>query len=116
MSRSPVRHYRLCNEYSISVEDKPWLSRLPVGQAIVKMQDRWREPFLIEIPHVPVEKGAISDAAFKQANTGLPTGSGLSSSISGNRDGFGQVLVGDQPLDPAALSLIRLKQDWRRNT
>lgn len=46
-------------------EEKPWLSRLPVGQAIVKMQDRWRDAFLVNIPHVAVKKGAVTDEVLR---------------------------------------------------
>jgi len=42
--------------------DKLWLSRLPLGQAVVKLQDRWPQAFLVQIPKVEVAKGSINDA------------------------------------------------------
>ncbi len=45
-------------------ENKRYFSMLPVGHAIVKMQNRWRWPFLIQIPHVHVDKGSVSDSAL----------------------------------------------------
>ncbi len=42
--------------------DARHLSLLPVGRAIVKLQDRWRKPFLIDLPHRKVTKGAITDS------------------------------------------------------
>jgi hypothetical protein len=45
----------------LSEKDRVRLSELPVGQAIVKLQDRWTQPFLIEVPHLPVEKGQMTD-------------------------------------------------------
>lgn len=42
-------------------EDKRYLSMLPVGYGIVKMQDRWRDPFLVRFPLVDVKKGSVSD-------------------------------------------------------
>lgn len=45
-------------------ENKRYFSMLSVGQAIVKMQNRWRWPFLIQIPHVHVDKGSVSDSAL----------------------------------------------------
>jgi hypothetical protein len=45
------------------VEDgeKEAFSMLPVGQGIVKMQDRWRRPFLVQFPWVNLDKGAVTD-------------------------------------------------------
>lgn len=37
---------------------------LPIGQAIVKLQARWYEPFLIQIPLINVRKGSVSDEAL----------------------------------------------------
>ena len=41
-------------------------SRLPVGQAVVKLQDRWHDPFLIQIPPIAVSKGSVSDAMLER--------------------------------------------------
>lgn len=42
-------------------EDKKWLSMLPVGQGIVKLQDRWQRPFLVQFPKMNVNKGFMTD-------------------------------------------------------
>jgi len=43
-------------------KDEKWcFSRLPVGQAVVKLQDRWRRPFLVQFPLVAVRKGSVTD-------------------------------------------------------
>ena len=42
-------------------ENKMYFSMLPVGQAIVKMQNRWRWPFLVQVPRIDVKKGAVTD-------------------------------------------------------
>jgi len=42
-------------------EEKDFVGRLPLGQAMVKLQGRWLEPFLIRIPHRKIPKGAIDD-------------------------------------------------------
>jgi|GEM_PF-1727733 len=53
-----------------------WLSQLPVGQAVVKLQDRWRQPFLVQFPAMPINKGAMTDQALQQyVNRGFRTGS-----------------------------------------
>jgi DNA-binding MarR family transcriptional regulator len=35
-------------------ENWDWIGRLPVGHAIVKLQDRWVKPFLVRFPEFPV--------------------------------------------------------------
>ncbi len=57
--------------------EKRWLSMLPVGQGIVKLQDRWHRPFLVQFPLVPVRKGAVTDAALRGIVAGRMTGSAL---------------------------------------
>jgi hypothetical protein len=47
-------------------EEKELLGRLPIGQAVVKMQGRWLQPFLISIPHRKIPKGAVDDALLVQ--------------------------------------------------
>lgn len=47
-------------------EEKDFVGRLPIGQAMVKLQGRWLEPFLIRIPHRKIPKGAVSDTLLIQ--------------------------------------------------
>jgi len=47
-------------------DEKQYLLRLPVGQGIAKMQDRWTRPFLVSFPHVPIEKGVVSDEVLRR--------------------------------------------------
>lgn len=59
----------------VDEQDRHHFSKLPVGQAVVKLQDRWTEPFLIQIPQVSPtseQKGAVTDAILLQylANRG----------------------------------------------
>ena len=51
-------------------EERDLIGRLPVGEAIIKMQGRWLEPFLIRIPHRRIVKGAVSDAILIQKMNG----------------------------------------------
>lgn len=46
--------------------DKKFFSMLNTGEAIVKMQDRWKSPFLVRFPLVPVKKGSVSDAMLSE--------------------------------------------------
>ena len=50
-------------------EERDLLGRLPIGTAVVKLQGRWLEPFVIEIPHKKIKKGAIDDTALIQLMT-----------------------------------------------
>ena len=49
----------------LGYDDRDYLGRLPVGQAIVKLQGRWFEPFLIKIPRMDVRKGSVTDAMLR---------------------------------------------------
>jgi hypothetical protein len=45
----------------LDLEQREHLGRLPVGAAIVKLQDRWTSPFLVRFPKVEITKGEVSD-------------------------------------------------------
>jgi hypothetical protein len=52
---------------------------LPVGQGIVKLQDRWTSPVHIQFPLVKVDKGSVTDAMlarYSAVNEAKLTGSG----------------------------------------
>jgi len=49
------------NAMLLSDDQKEYLGKLPVGMAIVKLQDRFVEPFLIKVPRVSIQKGAVTD-------------------------------------------------------
>ncbi len=42
------------------------LGRLPVGSAVVKLQGRWSEPFVITIPLRQIPKGAVDDKKLSE--------------------------------------------------
>jgi hypothetical protein len=47
-------------------EQTEYLGRLEVGWAVVKLQGRWFWPFLVKLPMMKLEKGAITDARLRQ--------------------------------------------------
>jgi hypothetical protein len=47
-------------------DQRAYLHQLPVGTCVVKLQDAYRKPFLIKLPHVRIPKGAISDDELLQ--------------------------------------------------
>lgn len=51
-------------------DDEKWcFTQLPVGQAVVKLQDRWRHPVLVQFPLVPVNKGSITDDQLRRGDS-----------------------------------------------
>ena len=51
-------------------EEKDYIGMLEVGQAIVKLQGRWPKPFLIQIPHIPIQKGKVTDEMVEERMKG----------------------------------------------
>ncbi len=64
--REPSDINRAAPLSGLNEQEKRFLNMLPVGQGIVKLQDRWTKPFLVCFPEVKVKKGAITDAALKR--------------------------------------------------
>ncbi|MCC6968806.1 MAG: ATP-binding protein [Phycisphaerales bacterium] len=48
-------------------EERPILSLLPVGQAVVRLASRWPHPVHIQVPVVPLAKGSVSDLDVTRA-------------------------------------------------
>lgn len=46
--------------------EKGHLTLLPLGEGIVKLQDRWRRPIRVKLPLVDVAKGAVTDDLLKR--------------------------------------------------
>lgn len=72
-------------------DDKKYFSMLPIGQAICKLQGKYTSAFLLEIPWIQFDKGAVNDAQlvrYSALNRAKTTGSGRNNSISTY---FGQV-------------------------
>jgi len=51
----------------LDAERTRYLGKLNVGEAMVKLQGRWLEPFLVRFPLVKVRKGSVSDEDVAQA-------------------------------------------------
>jgi hypothetical protein len=52
---------------NLDYNDKDILTHLEIGQAVVKLQGRHTDPFLISIPKVEIEKGAVTDVQVAQS-------------------------------------------------
>jgi len=88
-------------------ENKRYFSMLPVGQGIVKMQNRWRWPFLIQIPHVHVDKGAVSDAALAAYLRQDTTRSGQNPLKVQRNERVQQIQDEDHALDEVELAFLK---------
>ena len=80
----------------MDADEKMHFSRLPVGQGIVKLQDRWTSPIHIQFPLVKVNKGSVTDAflaRYSAINQAKQTGSGRKTSVYAE---FSQVQRGPQ--------------------
>ena len=86
--------------------DQRCFSRLPVGQAVVKLQNRWHEPFLIRSPLVPVEKGAVTDQVLKGFIRSNVAGSGVRRAVGGEIGEVQQGRVGDYVLGEEDLRFL----------
>jgi len=57
----------MCNVLNLECEQKDYLTKLEVGEAIVKLQGRYTEPFLVKIPKVEIAKGSMTDPLVKES-------------------------------------------------
>lgn len=96
-------------------EDKDALSRLPVGQAVVKLQNRWHQPFLIDVPLTPVEKGAVTDDQLRSMAASAASRSGGSRRPGAVPGDVRQVRFSDLAREPDALRLLQDVVDHRHD-
>jgi hypothetical protein len=90
----------------VDAEEKQYFSMLPVGQGIVKLQDRWRKPFLVQFPLVRFQKGAVTDQDISRYFRAKQTGSGRKTSEVLKFEQVPQVHLDDMPLNDMELSFI----------
>lgn len=79
-------------------DQKEHLGRLAVGQAVVKLQDRWPAPFQVRFPLVEIRKGSVTDAVIAR-QVALPSPSEAGNHTIPPREGAGAVIpeVPDAP-------------------
>lgn len=87
--------------------DKKWLSMLPVGQGIVKLQDRWFRPVLVKFPHVAVPKGFVTDEVLSAILEGSVTLSALRRRVNVESGGLGGFRVADTVVEDSAWALLQ---------
>lgn len=87
-------------------EETQHLGTLPVGHGVVKLQNRWHHPFLVQVPLTPVEKGAVTDDRLRLLMASKP-GSGASRAMALVPGDVRQVRFTDLAQEPDALRLLQ---------
>jgi hypothetical protein len=93
----------------LDTDEKNYFSMLPVGQAIIKLQDRWTRPVLVKIPLMNVKKGAITDdilARYSAINQVKRTGSGRKTSMLTEFQQVRRIPLYDIPLEETAFVFL----------
>lgn len=90
----------------IEADEKKYLSMLPVGQAVVKLQDRWLSPVLIKFPLVDVRKGFVTDVLLSRLLTRSLTLSGLKQAVNREFQQEPHFRLKDIVLDCTSLSFV----------
>jgi len=88
------------------VGNKEIFSRLPVGHGVVKLQDRWTNPFLVRFPLVTVAKGAVTDDVLRRHIRPDGTLSGAVGALAGLSSGEGRSRNADRPLTEEELLFV----------
>ena len=87
----------------LDADEKKYFSMLPVGQGIVKLQDRWMSPVLVKFPLVNINKGSVADdilARYSAINNAKTTGSGRNTPVLKNDFSMLQPELGQVPRIP----------------
>jgi hypothetical protein len=93
----------------LDTDEKNYFSMLPVGQAIIKLQDRWTRPVLVKFPLMNVKKGAITDdilARYSAINQAKRTGSGRKISMLTEFQQVRRIPLYDIPLEQPAFVFL----------
>ena len=104
--RDPTDINKAAGLLQLEEGDKTYLSSLPVGQGIIKLQDRWHSPFLLKFPLVKVRKGWITDERLKDFLAGNTPGSGLRRIQDADNEEIRQIRIEDIRLERLASNLL----------
>ena len=61
----------------LSEPDRRFLAQMPVGQGVVKLQERWFRPFLVQFQHTELAKGSVTDEYLREEFGEIPSHSGV---------------------------------------
>ncbi|PHS04792.1 MAG: hypothetical protein COA78_16090 [Blastopirellula sp.] len=68
--KDPIDINKAAGLSNLDESEKRHLNLLPVGHGVVKMQDRWRQPFLVKFPLVNAKKGIVTDQLLEGLQNG----------------------------------------------
>jgi len=87
----------------LDADEKKYFSMLPVGQGIIKLQDRWMSPILVKFPLVAIQKGSVTDdilARYSAINKAKTAGSARNTPAFKHYSSVGQADFGRVPRIP----------------
>ena len=90
-------------------DDRNGFSMLPVGQGVVKLQDRWRRPVLLQFPLVNFQKGYVTDgllARYSALKRAKSTDSGRKTSLRAKSWRVRRIPLFDRPLQGPAFAFL----------
>ena len=105
--KNPVDLNKAAGLCLVADSERHHFSMLPVGQGIVKLQDRWRRPFLVQFPQVAIDKGLVTDSVLRRLVSGDLTLSALRRSLPARSVGEGRSRFSDKVLEAASVALLR---------
>ncbi len=94
----------LCN---LEDSEKRFLNTLRVGRGVVKLQDRWTKPILVQFPLMNVKKGFVSDAMLAQYLQQDLMSSDTKGSVFSEFEQVRQVRIDDMVLEQEALAFVQ---------
>lgn len=91
----------------VDPEDTRCFGQLPVGYAVVKLQDRWTKPVLLKSPLLAIEKGIVTDELLAQYIKALESrSSGRIVPLDDLLARVRQIRFGEKGLNEHALALL----------
>ena len=91
---------------SLKDSQRNLFNHLPVGEGVIKLQDRFTQPFLVRFPLHPLTKGAVTDAMLGQVFRGKLTWSDIRERLEGDSRVNRHSRLGVTPVEPRAVSLL----------
>jgi len=90
----------------LSDKDRGQISQLPVGQGIVKLADRWKVPFLVQVPNMSIKKGEMTDERLLLFLAERGAQSAQSPAVDVGNEDVRRVRFSDEVLDSTAFAFL----------
>ncbi len=86
-------------------DEQMFLGKLPVGTAIVKLQNRWHAPFMLKLPYVPIKTGKTTDEAIRARMGGYFTEQAVASQGTANPTDISVISDADKEMKRLLVSI-----------